>query len=120
MQRLMTLIAELTTWEVAFGVAFAMLLALFLVPMYVLHCTGRNLLNNNAGRIAHREWMFGSMVIIYSRWPISKGWQGCSARKKTSRSCMLTMGTVQIELIRLCRSQAPIYKATYKHAKKHA
>ena len=118
MQRLMTLIAELTTWEVAFGMAFALLLALFLVPMYVLHCTGRNLLNSNVGRIAHREWMLGHTVIIYSRWPISKGWQGCSARKKTSRSCMLTTGTVQIELIRLCRSQAPLYRATYNNAKK--
>lgn len=118
MQRLMTLIAELTTWEVAFGMAFALLLAMFLVPMYVLHCTGRNLLNSNVGRIAHREWMLGHTVIIYSRWPISKGWRGCSAQRRTARACVLTMGTVQIELIRLCGTRVPAYRAEYKNAKK--
>lgn len=120
MQQLIAFIASVTTWEVAFGLAFALLLALFLVPMYVLHCTGRNLLANNVGRVAHREWMLGSLVIIYSRWPISKGWRGCNATKKTSRTCTLNVGVVQVELIRLCRNQAPIYRATYKHAKKHA
>lgn len=120
MHQLMNLIASVTTMEVAFGIAFALLLALFLIPMYVLHCTGRNLLANNVGRVAHREWMLGSTVVVYSRWPISKGWRGCKATKKTSRSCTLTMGTVQIELVRLCRSQAPIYRATYRNAKKHA
>lgn len=118
MNNLMLQIAALTTWEVAFGVAIALLLAVFLIPMYILHCTGRNLLSANVGRIAHREWLLpAGIVLVYSRWPVSKGWYGCNARRRTHNSCCLTLGVVQIDLTRLAVSQRSLYKETYKHAK---
>lgn len=114
MHDLINLIARVTSWEVAFGVAVSICMTLFLAPVYILNCTGRNLLANNIGRLAHREWMLGRVVVVYSRWPISMG----RSVKKSHRWCQITFGTLQLGLTRLSGSQAPMYRATYKNAKK--
>lgn len=65
MQNLFNLIATSTRVEIAFGLFFAFILALFLVPMYVTHCTGRKL--KLRGMKAAREWLVGRFILTYVR-----------------------------------------------------
>lgn len=110
-------IGRMFSHEVAFGLMLASLLALFLLPMFVMHCTGRNLLAGPCGRLAHREWVVFGLVLTYSRWPISKGWHGCT-RHRGARSCTLGLGPVTLQVVRLAPWQASMYRRTYKEAKR--
>lgn len=70
MQDLFNNIASATRYEIAFGLLVALLMAAFLVPMYVTHCTGRKL-NINFMRgtkvKAAREWLLGRCSLLYIR-----------------------------------------------------
>lgn len=65
MQDLFNFIATSTRVEIAFGLVIAIILAAFLVPMYVTHCTGRKI--QYRGSKAAREWLVGRMMLTYIR-----------------------------------------------------
>ena len=69
MQSLFNFIATVTRTEIAFVVVMALILAMFLVPMYITHCTGRKLPKDAFGRYARvraaREWLLGRFSLMY-------------------------------------------------------
>ncbi|QPB11384.1 hypothetical protein [Providencia phage Kokobel2] len=116
MESLFNILSGWTNREIAMAIVMLILLAAFLIPMYLIHCTGRNLMHASCGLVANREWLLSNHIIHYrryeSRHPRKPVW------RKWNRSKVICFGSVVIEIHTLSPSQRGIYQKAYSKLKR--
>lgn len=102
--------------EIAFAIVTLLTLSAFLIPMYIVNCTGRNLMNQDCGRVAYREWLIWGMLFYYERYPASckKRW---GHESRFGKKSVLCLGHVHISWSKIPYHQRTYYRRVYKATK---